>query len=84
MFDFVFVLRARSIGPNRIERWIDTEPTLNTIIRQRLPKPLPAKIDIPQDGGGWKNLMDAIQMCLDKAPVGVLGAQQTISKLGSK
>ena len=65
MFDFVFVVKAQVVSPNRVDRWIDTAPTANTIIRQRLPKSLPAKIEIPANGGGWKALVDAMQRCLD-------------------
>ncbi len=66
MFDFVLVLRAQAIRPGEVKRWLDTAPTANTILRQRLPKSLPATIDLPNGGGGWKNLVDAMQLCLDK------------------
>jgi hypothetical protein len=78
MFDFVFILKALAIGPDKVKRTIETAPVANTIIRQRLPKPLPASIDIPQDGGGWKNLIEAMQKCLDSAPAGPIGAANVL------
>ena len=68
-FDFVFVVKAQATGPERVRRWIETAPAANTIIRQRLPRSLPAQIDIPQGGGGWKNLIEAMQKCLDDMTV---------------
>lgn len=67
MFDFVFVLRAMAIGPNKIKRTLQCAPVANTVIRARLPRPLPAEIDIPENGGGWKKLMAEIENCLTKA-----------------
>jgi hypothetical protein len=68
MFDFVLVVRSVAIGPGKVRRWIDTAPVSNTIIRQRLPQPLPSEIPIPENGGGWKNLIDAMQASLVKNP----------------
>ncbi len=82
MFDFVFIIKAISTSPTTVKRVIETVPVANTIIRQRLPRPLPPQIDIPENGGGWKKLVDAIQDCLDKAPVGVIGIQQSLAKHG--
>lgn len=70
MFDFVFVVRAQALNANTVKRWIDTAPAANTIIRQRLPKPLPSQIDMPQGGGGWKKLVEEMQKCLDKQKEG--------------
>ena len=70
MFDFVFILKALATGPDRVKRSIETAPVANTIIRQRLPRPLPASIEIPEGGGGWKKLVDAMQRCLDTANQG--------------
>lgn len=67
MFDFVFTLKAVAVGPNQIRRTIETAPSPNVITRSRLPRPLPASIEIPANGGGWKKLMEEIQKCL--APV---------------
>src|SRR5207245_5898790 len=77
MFDFVFIIKAISTSPTTVKRVIETVPVANTIIRQRLPRPLPPQIDIPENGGGWKKLVDAIQNCLDQAPAGVVGIQQS-------
>ena len=65
MFDFVLVVRAQTIRKGEIKRWIDTEPAANTIIRQRLPRPLPSEIPIPNGGGGWANFVNAIQKSLE-------------------
>ena len=66
LFDFVLIVKAEATRPGFMKRTIETEPVANTIIRQRLPIPLPASIEIPQGGGGWKNLVDAMNRCLDK------------------
>jgi hypothetical protein len=84
MFDFVFVLKAESLGPDRVKRYIETAPKANTIIRQRLPKSLPGTIDLPEGGGGWKKLVDAMQMCLDSAPAGAIGAQKILAAQKTK
>ena len=67
MFDFVFVLRAQAIGPNKIKRVLQCAPAANTVIRARLPRMLPSEIEIPENGGGWKKLMTEIESCLSKA-----------------
>ena len=67
MFDFVFVMRAQVIGPNKVRRVLQCAPVANTVIRSRLPRPLPAEIDLPENGGGWKKLMTEIESCLKKA-----------------
>ncbi len=79
MFDFVFVIKTVATGPNSVSREIITAPIANTIIRQRLPRPLPATIKIPENGGGWKALVDAMQLCLDQAPAGVVVAQRQLA-----
>jgi hypothetical protein len=67
MFDFVFVLRAQAIGPNKIKRSLQCAPAANTVIRARLPRMLPSEIELPENGGGWKKLMSEIESCLKKA-----------------
>jgi hypothetical protein len=67
LFDFVFVLRATTIGPGKIKRVLCTAPQQNTVIRARLPRPLPHEIELPENGGGWKALQLAIQHSLEKA-----------------
>ena len=66
-FDFVFVMKAMAMGPNRIKRTLITAPVSNTVIRSRLPRALPPEIDLPEGGGGWAKLRNAMQECLDKA-----------------
>jgi hypothetical protein len=65
-FDFVFLLRAQATGPNRVKRTLVTQPVANTVIRARLPKPLPSEIELPEGAGGWKKLKDAMQAALAK------------------
>lgn len=66
MFDFVFIVKAQATNPTTVKRTLLTAPTANTIIRQRLPKPLPNEIDLPSGGGGWDKLMAAMHACLTK------------------
>lgn len=66
MFDFVFVMAARPTGPNKVRRWLMTAPAGNTLIRTRLPRPLPHEIEIPENGGGWRRVKEAIQKALEK------------------
>lgn len=65
MFDFVFVLKATVVGPNRIKRTLLTAPVQNTVIRARLPRQLPAEIVLPENHGSWaliqKTLQEALQ-----------------------
>lgn len=68
-FDFVFYLDYQVLGENKIRRTLQTAPTDRMICRARLPRPLPATIEIPANGGGWKILQAEIQKCL-KAPDG--------------
>ncbi len=69
LFDFVLIVKAEAIRGGVMKRTIETEPVANTIIKYRLPKPLPPSIEIPMNGGGWKALVDAMQACLDKQKV---------------
>lgn len=60
-FDFVFVLDARVIGPNKVKRRLITGPESSIVTRTRLPLPMPTEIDIPEGGGGWLKLKTAIE-----------------------
>ena len=65
-FDFVFLVKAQALTPTKVRRWVETAPTANTVIRQRLPKPLPPVIELPENGGGWAIIRKAMQECLAK------------------
>lgn len=65
-FDFVFLLKAAATGPNRVKRTLLTQPVANTVIRARLPKPLPSEIELPEGPGGWKRIKEAMQAALTK------------------
>lgn len=65
-FDFVLILKAQVMGPNRIRRALLCAPQANTVIRSRLPKALPTEIELPEGGGGWKKLREAMNECLKK------------------
>jgi hypothetical protein len=60
-FDFVFVLDAKVIGPNKVARRLITGPESNIVTRTRLPQPLPTQIEVPEGGGGWQKLRTAIE-----------------------
>jgi len=64
-FDFVFMLRSEAIGPNRIKRTVYAAPIANTVIRARLPKSLPATIELPEGNGGWAVVKSKIEKCLE-------------------
>lgn len=65
-FDFVFVLRSQAVGPNKVKRSLLTSPVANTVIRARLPRPLPTEIELPEGGGGWAKLKGEMQRALSK------------------
>ena len=65
-FDFVFVLDAKVIGPNKVKRRLITGPESSIVTRTRLPQPLPTEIDIPEGGGGWLKLRTAIETTFAK------------------
>lgn len=65
-FDFVFVLRSQAIGPNKVKRSLLTSPVANTVIRARLPRPLPTEIELPEGLGGWSKLKAEMQKALTK------------------
>lgn len=60
LFDCVFVLNARVLGPGRIQRILLTAPVEKVVVRYRLPRPLPDTIELPDGPGGWKKVWDAI------------------------
>lgn len=59
-FDFVFVVDLEGTGPGRVSRILRTGISNDIVIRTRSPKPLPASIDLPEGGGGWKVLLDTL------------------------
>jgi hypothetical protein len=62
--DFAFQMQARPSGPNQVRRWLNTAPSVNTVTRVRLPRPLPHEIVIPDGRGGWKKVKEAIENAL--------------------
>lgn len=66
MFDFVFVMKAAVIGPNRIKRTLLTAPVSNTVIRARLPNPLPTELTLPDDHGAWELILKTLTEALNK------------------
>lgn len=65
-FDFVFLLKAEALSPTRVKRTVLMQPVNNTVIRSRLPKALPAELEIPDGPGGWKKIKDTMQAALAK------------------
>jgi hypothetical protein len=59
-FDFVFMLQTKVIG-KQVRRELLTQPQNNVVIRQRLPKPLPSPIVLPEGAGGWVMVKDLIR-----------------------
>lgn len=68
-FDFAFVVKAQALSPTKVRRWIETAPQANTVIRSRLPRPLPPTIELPENGGGWAIIKKAMQDALAKGGV---------------
>lgn len=66
MFDMVFVMKATVVGPGKVKRSLMTAPMANTVIRARLPKPLPTEIVLPEGPGAWKVIFDTLQKSLTK------------------
>lgn len=66
MFDMVFVMKAVVTGPGRVKRSLLTAPVSNTVIRARLPKPLPVEIVLPEGLGAWKLILDTLHKSLTK------------------
>lgn len=61
-FKLVGYLFATNTKEKGVIRKVDFRPSDRYITRQRMPKPgITQLIDIPQDGGGWKNILDAVQ-----------------------
>lgn len=65
-FDFVFLLKAQAVTPTKVKRTIQLQPVANTVIRARLPRPLPSEIELPEGPGGWKKLKAEMQKALTK------------------
>lgn len=63
-FDFVFYMESEVLGANKIKRTLRTAPVSKMVVRYRLPKPLPASLDIPDGPGGWSRIVDAINASL--------------------
>lgn len=63
-FDFVFVMKSQPLSPTKIKRSLLTSPVANTVIRARLPKALPAEIELPEGPGGWAKLKGELQKAL--------------------
>lgn len=63
-FDFVGFLNADVTGPGRISRKLKFAPNNTILTRQRLPRPIINDIEIPDGGGGWGKIIDAINAAL--------------------
>lgn len=68
-FDMVGYLTATTLGPNSVQRKLTFEPSSAFLTRQRLPQPLMKSIDLPQGGGGWKLVYEAIQATFQPMPI---------------
>lgn len=61
-FKLVGYLFATNTKEKGVIRRVDFRTSDRYVTRQRMPKPgITSLIDIPQDGGGWKNILDAVQ-----------------------
>lgn len=65
-FDLVAHLRAQTMGPGKVRRWLEIAPSEKVATRQRLPSVLTEDIPIPEGGGGWHNLFAAMQGAMVK------------------
>jgi len=64
-FDFVGHMRAQTVSPTKVNRWIDVAPDERVATRQRLPSPILDKIVIPEGGGGWSAFIHAVEKALE-------------------
>jgi len=63
-FDFVGYLWADVVGAGKVTRKIRFAPNTTILTRQRLPRPITQDITIPEGGGGWKEVLAAINTTL--------------------
>lgn len=63
-FDFVFYLESEVLGPTKIRRKLITAPVSKMVVRYRLPRPLPASIDLTDGSGGWTLVVNAINAAM--------------------
>jgi len=67
-FDLAALMEAKLVGPGRVQRTLSLAPRGDAYTRVRLPKPLLKEIDIPEGGGGWAKLYEAIQATMPVPP----------------
>ena len=58
-FDFVCQMRAQTVGPERVNRWLTCKPDESALTRQRLRRAITRDIPIPAEKGGWEALLTA-------------------------
>ena len=63
-FDFVGYLTAEVVGLSLVKRELTFAPALNVVTRARLPKQLIQTIPVPNNGGGWVNIVQRINQAM--------------------
>ena len=52
-------MRAQTVGPDRVNRWLTCKPDESALTRQRLRRAITRDIQIPAEKGGWEALLAA-------------------------
>ena len=65
-YDLVGYLTAETLGPGRVQRKVSFAPTSAILTRQRAPRMLSSDIPIPEGGGGWVAIYNALQKAFEK------------------
>jgi AAA domain len=63
-FDFVGYLSADVQGKDKVVRKVKFAPNNSILTRQRLPRAIVEDIDIPEGEGGWKRILEKINLSL--------------------
>lgn len=61
LFDFVGKLDAAITGPKTVDRKVSFDPENGLLTRQRAPRQILGKINIPEGGGGWEAIFNTMQ-----------------------
>jgi AAA domain-containing protein len=60
-FDFVGRMLVTPLGPDKVQRKVTFTLGVGQLTRQRCPNPITEPVLIPEGGGGWANILSAIE-----------------------
>jgi hypothetical protein len=63
-FDAVMHLRAQTVGPNKVRRWLEVAPSEQVATRQRFPNVITEDIPVPEKEGGWEAFYQRVQKAM--------------------